>query len=267
MNETLVRIRASSLPDLLDCPARWEAKHVRGLRLPKSAAAHLGTAIHAGTAVYDEARLDGQAISVDDAAGVTVDTLYHPEEDMAWGEDSPQTLESVALGLHRLYCANISPTMDYVAIEATCTELDIPELGISLTGTTDRVYRDQWGDLGIADLKTGKNAVAADGSVKTSGHAAQLGVYELLAGQTLGERIAAPAVIVGLQVAKTENGRRVGMGQVESASDMLVGNENQHGLLEIVSRLVRSGDMYGNPRSSLCSEKFCPAYATCRWRR
>ena len=38
----LVRLRASSLPELFDCPARWEAKHVKNMRLPTSAAAQLG---------------------------------------------------------------------------------------------------------------------------------------------------------------------------------------------------------------------------------
>ena len=38
----MTAIRASSLPELFDCPARWEAKHLCGRRLPRSAAAQLG---------------------------------------------------------------------------------------------------------------------------------------------------------------------------------------------------------------------------------
>ena len=46
----MTTIRASSWADLFDCPARWYAKNVQGLRLPSSGAAALGTAVHAGTA-------------------------------------------------------------------------------------------------------------------------------------------------------------------------------------------------------------------------
>ena len=34
--DTTVSIRASSLPELFDCPARWAAKHLRGMRMPMS---------------------------------------------------------------------------------------------------------------------------------------------------------------------------------------------------------------------------------------
>ena len=67
-------IRASSLPELFDCPARWEAKHLCGRRLPRSAAAQLGTAVHAGAAVFDVQRILGSPITPDDAAG---EVVYH----------------------------------------------------------------------------------------------------------------------------------------------------------------------------------------------
>jgi hypothetical protein len=50
---TATVIRASSLPELFDCSARWEAKHILGLRLPSSSNAVLGKAVHAGTALFD----------------------------------------------------------------------------------------------------------------------------------------------------------------------------------------------------------------------
>ncbi len=122
--------------------------------------------------------------------------------------------------------------------------------------------------LGIADLKTGKTAVSADGTVKTQGHAAQVGVYEILAQAALGVPMEAPAQIIGLQVAKTDKGRRVGTGEISFAREVLLdGPEGEPGFLRMASRLVHSGDFYGNPRSPLCSEKFCPAYRICRWRK
>src|SRR5690606_29085576 len=71
-----VRVRASSLGELFDCPSRWYAKNVLGLRTPTSFKARLGTAVHAGTAAFDAARLEGNPITPDDAAGALVDALY-----------------------------------------------------------------------------------------------------------------------------------------------------------------------------------------------
>ena len=162
----MTAIRASSLPELFDCPARWEAKHIRGRRLPRSAAAQLGTAVHAGAAVFDVQRILGSPITPDDAAGEVVDAIHHPKEDVDWGEDSPREAERIALALHGLYCRDIAPSKNYVAVEATCERLEITDLGLALTGTTDRITTNALGDLGIADIKTGKTAVAADGTVR-----------------------------------------------------------------------------------------------------
>lgn len=263
----MTAIRASSLPELFDCPARWEAKHLCGRRLPRSAAAQLGTAVHAGAAVFDVQRILGSPITPDDAAGEVVDAIHHPREDVDWGEDSPREAERIALALHELYCRNIAPARNYVAVEATCERLEITDLGLALTGTTDRITTNALGDLGIADIKTGKTAVAADGTVRTAGHAAQIGVYELLAGAAIGQPITAPAEIIGLQVAKTDKGRRAAVGVITGARELLVGTEEQPGLLQMAARMIRSGDFYGNPKSQTCTEKYCPVFHGCRWRR
>lgn len=260
------KIRASSLPELFDCPARWEARNLLGMRLPTSGAAQLGTAVHAGTAIYDQSRIVDAGITAEDAAGAVVDAIWHPESDVQWEDSSPREAEPIALALHRRYCRNISPQFTFCDVEAECNALEISDLGITLTGTTDRVYVDH-GGFGIADIKTGKAAVAADGTVKTAGHAAQVAVYELLAEASTGRAIDAPARIVGLQVAKTEAGRRAAVGEIVGAKELLVGTEDQPGLLEIAASFLKSGVFYGNPRSSLCNQKYCPAYSTCRFRR
>lgn len=261
-----ITLRASSLPELFDCPARWEAKYVRGLRLPKSGAAQLGTAVHAGTALYDQSRIDGSGLTADEAAGAVADAIHHPEEDVEWGDDSPSEAERIGIALHTIYCRDIAPSQRYVAVEATCKALHITDIGLALTGTTDRVTLTDEG-YGIADLKTGKSAVAADGTVSTGKHAAQIAVYELLAGQALGTVISAPARIIGLQVAKTDKGRRAGVGIVRDARDLLIGDEESPGLLQMAADMLHAGRFWGNPSSQLCNPKFCPAYPTCRWRK
>jgi len=262
----VMKIRASSLPDLLDCAARWEAKYIKKLRLPTSGKAQLGTAVHAGTAVFDSSILARNPITVDDAAGEVVDAIWKPREEVAWGDDLGQReAEVIALDLHRKYCRNVAPRQEYVAVEQTCDALEIKDLGITLTGTTDRVRKTPDG-LGIVDLKTGGAAVAADGTVKTARHAAQIAVYELLAGFSLGSPITASAQIVGLQVAKTEKARRVGVGEIVNAREALVGDGFNPGILEMVAKMLKAGIFLPNPLSPICTKKYCPMYLSCRYR-
>lgn len=262
----LICIRASSLPELFDCPARWEAKNVKKLHLPTSASARLGTAVHAGTALFDQSRLDGSPLTPDEAAGAVVDAIYRPDEDVDWGDSSPHEAESMALPLHRLYCERIAPAQEYLAVEASCESLAITDIGLTLTGTVDRVRVTDEG-LGISDIKTGKSAVDENGTVKTQGHAAQVAVYEILASHALGQAITAPAQIIGLQVAKTNRGRRAGTGLITDARSILLDDGESHGLLRIAANILHSGNFYGNPRSQLCNPKYCPAHAGCRWRK
>lgn len=263
----VIPIRASSIGELFDCPARWEAKYLRGMRLPTSGAAQVGTAVHKGTAAFDQAKIDGNPIKPDEAVGVVADAIHKPEGDVEWDEDlSKREAEGIATALHTKYCNTIAPTQEYAAVEVQCTSLEIEDLAIALTGTTDRVRRVGDG-YGIADLKTGKTAVRADGHVETAGHAMQQGVYELMAERAAGLPITEPALIVGLQTGKTEKAQRVATAEVHGAREMLIGEPDAPGVLELASRVIHSGAFPGNPRSMLCSAKYCPAYMSCRFRR
>lgn len=261
----MITIRASSLPELLDCPARWEAKQIRGLRMPKSAAAQLGTAIHASTGLYDHSRLHDQGITVDEAAAAAVDALYHPSEEVNWEQESPNDCEKIALALHGKYCHEIAPKQEYIGVEVSCRRLEITDLDIALEGTTDRVRNSDQG-AAVSDLKTGKTAVKADGTVDTAKHAMQLGIYELLAEHALGIPISGPAEVIGLQTGKTEKSQRIGVATVSTARDVLIGWDDQPGILHYAARLIKLGMFYGNPRSSMCSERYCPVFRTCVFR-
>lgn len=267
MNTTA--IRASSLSSLFDCPARFEATQIKGLRTPSSSKSVLGRAVHASTAVYDIARLGGDLdFTPAEAAGAAVDVILKPEEDVVWDEGlPPSTVENIALGLHSLYCSDIAPTINYAAVEVTCEALNISDLKITLTGTVDRVYISDEGKIGIADIKTGAQAVAADGTVKTSGHSFQLGVYELLAEAATGRPVNAPAKIIGLQTGKTPKGQRAGIGRIECAKEALLGDEDTSGALETAAHIIKSGLFHGNPRSMMCHSKYCPLFSICRYRR
>ena len=265
--DATVSIRASSLPELFDCPARWAAKHLRGMRIPMSGKAALGKAIHASTGAFDAARVLGSPITADDAAGAAVDALMKPDEEVDWSDDSPQAAEKIALALHGKYCGTVAPTQEFVAVEAKCDALTISDLGITLTGTIDRVYRDDDGSLGIADIKSGKTVVSADMTVKTQGHGLQLATYELLAEVAIQQPLRAPARIIGMQTGATEKAQRIAIGQIDSPRDALIGTEEAPGALQYAASIIKSGLFHHNPRSHLCGERFCPVWSTCNGRK
>ena len=261
----MLTLHASSLSDIFDCPARFKARHIDKISMPTSGSAYIGTSIHEGAATFDQARLDGKRISIDDAVGVCVDKLFAKDEEIDWGDSSAEEAEPIASALVKLYCKEVAPKYKYVAIEARCNDLEIADLDIKLIGTIDRVYRDSTGDLGIADIKTGKTIVGTDYTVKTKSYGIQMGIYEILAEHTLNQEILAPALIIGLQTAKTAKGQRTAIGEIICAKETLLGDDGQKGYLEIASNIIKSGDFYGNPRSVLCSEKFCPIFNDCPW--
>lgn len=267
MRDPFVTVRASAVGDFFDCPARAEARHLLGKHCPTSGTALLGKAIHASTAVYDQSTLDGTGISIDEAAAAAVDTIYRPNEEVALDDDeSTRVMEHIAIALHERYCEEIAPLQTYIAVEVQCDRVEIADLRIALTGHADRV-RTVMGSVGITDLKSGKTAVAADGTVSVKGHTYQLGIYELLAESALDMQITQPAQVVGMQTGKTARGQRIGTAEISGARDVLIGDAEVPGILETLAHMIHAGNFPGNPRSMMCAQRYCPIYHTCRYRK
>lgn len=268
MNRQPVTIRASSFGSLFDCPARWIAIHLEGKRTPSTSISALGTGVHVGTAIYDESRLpDRSPVSLDDAKQAAFESVTKPREDVDWEDQQQSKVADVAVSLTERYCTLFAPTVEYAAVEISVDSLLLTDLDIVLTGHTDRVRRTDEG-FGICDLKTGKTAVGSDGTAKTQGHAAQLGVYEIVAETALGVRMNAPAQIIGLQSNLTPDKQRIGTGEIEGAREVLIGNDEHTGLLTVAAQLVH-GEIapWGNPKSMMCHKRYCPNFQTCFWRR
>lgn len=261
----MIEIRASSLAELFDCPARWEAKHIKRIFSPSGSKAMLGKAIHASTAVFDQSNIDGSGISIDEAASAAVDTLYKPDEDVVWDEEKPSDLERVAIALHKKYCEVIAPKQEYVAVEVRCDRLDISDLDISITGTIDRLKQTGSG-YSIADLKTGKTVVNAAGDIPVGKYAYQIGMYELMAECASGLPITEPAEIIGLNTGKTAVGQRVSSKPLANARELLLGNEDEPGVLSMASKLLHAGLFFGNPKSMMCHKTYCPIFNSCKHR-
>ena len=263
----VIPIRASSLSDLFDCPARWEAKNLLNKRNPAGARTRLGTAIHEAVTQWDYMQMIGEEVSIDECAEILHHQIWQPNEEVDWSDLDQNSAENIGHSLMNKYIAQIAPTQKFIGVEVRCESLILADLGIELTGTIDRIYENEAGELGISDIKTGKVAVGSDGVVKVSGHTPQMGIYTVLASHALQEPVLAPSRIYGLTTAKTDKGQHVGIGEIESPAQVLLGTQEEPGLLQYASQVLKNGVFYGNSKSMLCSEKFCPAFSTCKFRK
>lgn len=258
-----IPIRASSIATLFDCSFKWEGIHLLGMKSQNSSRAALGTAIHAGTAAFDQARIDGNGITVDEASDFLLVSLTEAEVDWRQGDLSFKQAMYIGIALLMRYCNEISPLYEFSSVEMTTEPLVLDcgdGVSIELMGQLDRsrIITGQYG-YGIGDIKTGKTAVV-NGVAKTKGHRAQMGAYEILFEYSTGEEITLPAHILGL---KTSDKPEVGIGEIHNAKELLIGTEENKGLLEYAATMFRTGDFFPNPNSGLCSDRFCPRWAKC----
>lgn len=268
MNAPLGTIRASSWPTLFDCSLRWYYQNIAGLRMPSSGKARLGTALHRSTATYDTPTLVDEKPDLRAACDALVDAIENPDEEIAWDDDLGQDAAiAIGLSLTKKYAEKIAPQQRYRAVEVTCDALDIstPSGVVRLSGTTDRVRLTEDEREGISDIKSGRTAVGADGKAVTKGHHLQTGIYRLMAENALGRPLDAPDQIIGLKTAKTEAAQRVAVGEIRDSRRPLVGDEESPGLIELAATMLRTGIFPPNPKSTLCSPKYCAGYAKCKF--
>jgi hypothetical protein len=79
--------------------------------------------------------------------------------------------------------------------------------------------------------------------------------------------IAAPARVIGMQTGATDKAQRIAIGEIDSPRDVLIGTPEAPGALQHAARFLQTGMFYGNPRSQLCGEKYCPIHGTCSFRK
>ena len=264
MSET-TRVRASSWARLFDCAYAWEGAHLLDYRKPAGHRALLGTSIHAGTAVYDQAVVDHNPISVDDAAVTLMLTLHKPGFEVDHGADDLTLRDAERIGLTLLgkYCREVSPRFEYAAVELETKPLDIDcgkGVVIQLTGTMDRsrtIKRQNC--LRVGDIKSGVTAVQK-GAVNTGKHAAQLGTYCLLTEHTTGQQVDETAEIIGM---KTSGRPEIAVGEIYKPKELMHGTDEYPGLIEIAANMFRTGLFPPNPQSMLCGKKYCARWHRC----
>jgi hypothetical protein len=261
----IITVRASSWGSLFDCSYRWEGEHLLGMRRASSLRATLGTAIHAGTAIYDQAKLEGRRVSTEEAADAFVDALRNPEGEVDYRQDRDLNLndaEVIGLGLTMKYCVEISPLFQYKSVEMKLDPFEIDcgnGITIRLTGTMDRA-RAAAGDKGviIPDIKSGARIIE-NGEVALKGKGAQLGVYQMMYENTTGEHTIG-GQIIGLQTTKE---LKTGVSRLLDGKRVMIGSEQEKGLVEMAAIMFKTGFFPPNPQSSLCSPKFCARWETC----
>jgi hypothetical protein len=260
-----IQIRSSSWAELFDCAARWAAKNLDGIVMPSSVAAHIGTAIHAGTAAFDESGMAGDRISPMDAADLAVDEL-RADENVRWTTSEPSRREAEAIVISQTlaYCKTFDH-YQWAAVEHQCQPLDIDmgaDLTIRLTGTLDRIRKHPDSRLGVADLKTGVRRINSDGLVDTAADGAQLGCYELLYEADTGLVIDAPAEILAID---SKCAGVVASAAVPRTREILIGSDEEPGLIFMAAMYLRAGIFPPNPKSGLCSDRYCPIYDRCKY--
>ena len=263
-----ISVRASSWGKLFDCAFAFEGEHLLGMRKPAGLRAQLGIAVHASTAAFDLGRLPGQEpISAMDAADLLVSTLRQPDREVDFSRDdlSVGDAERIGLSLHAMYCAEISPRFAFRSVEQTLTPLEIDCGGgqvVRLTGSMDRArVADSADGIVIPDIKTGTRVIA-EGVVQTKGRSAQLGTYQLMFEHTEG----LPTVGGQILALQTSGKPRAGVSAVFDAKRVMVGTEDQPGLIQIAAQMFRSGLFPPNPSSPLCSPKYCTRWSSCHYR-
>lgn len=269
------KIRASSFWVLLDCAYRWYIDQILKLRKPVAAPAAIGTAVHRSTGAYDQAKLAGEDVSIDEAAGEAVDSIMHPEEEVDWlgSGVSQKSATDIAVICHTKYCSIIAPTRKYAAVETTLKPLAVKTRNgvvLEFTGTLDRVREEQLevgsGSptiakvYGVDDIKTGARAVDSNGKVKISRHGPQVGLYSILGEHTHNIPMMSDPGIIGLQ---TSSQARVGYATIPNARKALIGTQDYPGLIDHVSVYFQTGLFPPNPGSILCSEKYCSGWDVC----
>lgn len=268
----VINVRASSWASLFDCAHKWEGVHLMGMHSPSSPRAALGRAIHHGTALFDQGRISAPgSISVAQACESSAEFLTQPDQDeeVDWRAEEDLTIGKavdISVKLTMLYCQQISPRYEFRSVELETKPLDIDCGGgvvVRITGTLDRSRMIVGAHgLGIADLKSGANAVEK-GRAKTKGHAPQIGTYELLYEHTTGEAITEHAEIVGL---KTKGTLEVATGQIHGAKAMMLGTEESPGLIQYAADMFKSGLFPPNPSSMLCNKKYCARWDSCKFK-
>lgn len=262
-------IRCSALSGWPDCPRRGAASLFRreieeaGYRLatsPRGVGAAIGTSVHKGaeTVLLEKAKTGTlpPASVATDAAYYTIKDQLHDGVTYDSATYNPAQAEHQVLSMTNAYHQTIAPTIDACIIEERLEAEIGPNL--ILSGQPDLVAREPGV---IRDLKTGQ---------RPSSHAPQIGGYALLA-RSNNLEIDSGVIDFIQRVSPTKPQpdpvtTELPIARAETAASNIIRHivtdlqTFRHGDSE---RRIMPGDAWSfmaNPRSKLCSQKWCPCW-------
>lgn len=266
-------IRASALSDFPDCDRRGAVKSFRRLvemmgYTLRTTVSHVGAAIgtgvhHAAKVMLDEKAKTGALPPESVATDAAIEALRErAAEGVAYDRDttSLNAAEQQARRMTQAYRIGIAPKVNPLVVEQRF-EAAVPwtKYPIILSGQSDVIAREP---QRIRDLKTGKR----------SHHRPQLGAYALLARtcdldvtKTTEDFIPRVALTKPQPPAQTFDHDLDGCEQAAVAVIKHIDAQLDVFLNGDEARRIQVGDAWAfvaNPKSKLCSAKFCPAHGT-----
>ena len=264
-------LRPSSLVGFGDCPRRFAARHLSELvtetgydlrrGLPTHIGAAVGTAVHAAAAYTLEQRRDtGDMGSASEAeARAEAALVERTEQGAMWDEVTPSisTAKVQAAKMARSYRRHIAPHVVPVLIEERLVA-DVGD-GWQLSGQADLLAGDP--DRDLHDLKTGR---LRNNSVQYGAYGIVLTAHGLVPQRLLEDFI--PRVRVSAEQPPPETHEIPLRYAVAEAWDVI--DAAKAAVAEFQRRAADpsgrdpAGAFRANPTSSLCGEKWCPAFGT-----
>ncbi|HEY9291714.1 MAG TPA: ATP-dependent DNA helicase [Microlunatus sp.] len=165
-----VQLSGSQLASVLDCPRQWFLSRKARAESVRGTAASFGSVVHVLAEYGATQQLDADAI-----AG-HLDSIWDQLDfDANWLSATERIEAESALERFALW-QSARPDRELLGTEVPFScEVDLGTDRVRLTGTADRVERDNQGRIRIVDFKTGRRPpTAADMAVQD-----QLGVYQL----------------------------------------------------------------------------------------
>lgn len=229
----------SQVNAFLACSAKWWFKYGAGLPDPKGGSLVRGLAVHKMVEYWFRQKLGGEAIEIDDLAGVYDACWEELSADAAFAnDDDPDELKRQGAVLLRKYLEEAAPEIRIASIDDIERPVSGEIAGVKVRGILDLL--DAEGT--IVDLKTaGKKPSGLD-----SGYRLQLATYKQLEPRSNGRaRLDTLVATKTPQLVKIEH-------EITVADQFLPVH-----LFPLVREGMREGLYFPNRGSNLCSRKYC----------
>jgi len=261
-------LRPSSIGSYINCQWQWYNVFILGKHTIPSARATLGTAVHkSAEVVWEDAIKTGKKdLNISQATDAAIEEYHEclkkdePQFDVG---DTKESLEKLVIEGTKSWIEDIAPSVDIpVAVEKRYTiEINNP-IFERISGSLDYV-----GEKSIHDIKTTKRKPTL------SNYSLQQGTYALLRegnGETVDE-VKIQAVVFNkkdtkaliLDMVEDNTNPFIGLDAIKNQSRFIVNNILEK--TKVYSKDIVKPELLftGNPKSNLCSNKYCSLYNEC----